>query len=179
MKGIVFTEFMEMVEDKFSPELLDTIITESDLPSGGVYTAVGTYSHTEVVSLVSNLSKRSGIPVPDLLRAFGKHLFVRFLALYPQFFEGIESSFAFMRKVDDYIHVEVRKLYPDAELPRIFCEAPNPQTLIVLYQSVRPMADLAEGLISGCTEHFNDCSSTLREDVQPGTMARFTLTARQ
>jgi len=41
MKGIVFTEFLEMVENKFSPELADRIIEGAEVPSGGVYTAVG------------------------------------------------------------------------------------------------------------------------------------------
>ena len=41
MKGIIFTEFIEMVEDKFGFEVADNIITNSNLPSGGAYTAVG------------------------------------------------------------------------------------------------------------------------------------------
>jgi len=43
MKGIIFTEFLEMVEDRFSPEIADRIIEAADLPSGGAYTAIGTY----------------------------------------------------------------------------------------------------------------------------------------
>ncbi|MBT8311465.1 MAG: hypothetical protein HKP23_01335, partial [Flavobacteriaceae bacterium] len=39
MKGIVFTEFLEMVEDKFGLEVVDTIIEKAELPSEGVYTA--------------------------------------------------------------------------------------------------------------------------------------------
>ena len=53
MKGIVFTEFLEMVEDRFSLDMVDDLIDDCDLPSGGVYTAVGTYSHEEIVALVS------------------------------------------------------------------------------------------------------------------------------
>ena len=45
MKGIVFTEFLEMVEDKFSADMVDDIIDDCDLASGGAYTAVGTYPH--------------------------------------------------------------------------------------------------------------------------------------
>ncbi len=53
MKGMVFTEFLEMVEDRFSPEIADRIITASDLRSGGAYTAVGTYEHSEMIQLVT------------------------------------------------------------------------------------------------------------------------------
>ena len=56
MKGIVFKEFIDMVEATFGEEMLDTVIENSDLPSGGVYTSVGTYPHTELVAMVVTLS---------------------------------------------------------------------------------------------------------------------------
>ena len=39
MKGIIFTEFLDMVEKKFSIETVDHIIEVSNLSSGGSYTA--------------------------------------------------------------------------------------------------------------------------------------------
>ncbi len=56
MKGIVFTEFIEMVESKFGFDMMDDIIESANLPSGGIYTAVGTYDHTEMVQLVIEIS---------------------------------------------------------------------------------------------------------------------------
>ena len=84
MKGIVFTEFLEMVEGKFSPELADRIVDAAGLASGGVYTTVGTYNHVEMIKLVSCLSKETGIDTPDLMRVFGEYLFGRFYVLYPK-----------------------------------------------------------------------------------------------
>ncbi len=57
MKGIVFTEFLEMVEESFGFELADRIVVDSKLPSGAVYTAVGTYSHGEMLDLIHKLSE--------------------------------------------------------------------------------------------------------------------------
>ena len=45
MKGLVFTEFLELVDEQFSFETCEQIIEMSDLPSGGIYTSVGTTSH--------------------------------------------------------------------------------------------------------------------------------------
>ena len=53
MKGIVFTEFLEMVETKFGLETVDNIIENSDLKSEGIYTSVGTYDFNEMVTPVS------------------------------------------------------------------------------------------------------------------------------
>ena len=63
MKGIVFTEFLEMVENTFGLETVDYIIYKSDLKSEGAYTSVGTYDFFEMLSLISNLSEKVNIPV--------------------------------------------------------------------------------------------------------------------
>ncbi|WP_414475075.1 heme NO-binding domain-containing protein [Microvirga sp. M2] len=180
MKGIVFTEFLEMVEKKFSPELADSIIEEAELPSGGAYTSVGTYDHREMVQLVSCLSKETGISTADLLRSFGIYMFGRFYVLFPQYFDGIDTSFRFLEKIENYIHVEVRKLYPDAELPSFECDTSQPGCLRLTYRSTRPFASLAEGLIRGCVAHFGEDADVEVEDLSNGAgiMARFLISRR-
>lgn len=177
MKGIVFTTFIEMVESKFSLEIADKIIVEADLPSGGSYTSVGTYDHGEIIQLVIKLHEQTGIPVADLVRTFGEYMFGQLVEMYPQFVEMNTTVFDFLRKVDSYIHVEVRKLYPDAELPGFEYETPEPGTLKMFYRSSRPFADLAEGLISGCIGHYGEHIKVMREDISDGagTGACFTL----
>ncbi|MGE9293383.1 MAG: heme NO-binding domain-containing protein [Puniceicoccales bacterium] len=165
MKGIVFTEFLEMVEDRFGMDMADKILDEADLPmSRGAYTAVGTYPHSEMVSLVTHLSAESQVPVPDLLKVYGEHLFGRFHTLYPSFFEGVDNAFDFLASIHDVIHVEVKMLYPDAELPKFVCARPSPNVLTMHYISSRQMQDFAEGLISGCLKHFDEAITI---EVQP------------
>jgi len=78
MKGIVFTEFLDMVEKKFGYEVVDQIIGDSNLNSKGVYTSVGTYPHSEVVQLLMNLSDKVKIDPRILRKEFGKYLFDTF-----------------------------------------------------------------------------------------------------
>ena len=178
MRGIVFTEFLDLVEDKFSAEMVDTIIESSDLPSNGTYTSLGTYDHEEMIQLVSNLSKETDIPIPALIHTFGEHLFTQFNTGFPVFFEGITHAFDFLKNLEDYIHVEVRKLYPDAELPRFEYQTPSDDQLVMIYTSSRPFGDLAEGLISGCIKHFGKPIDLKRENLEANgiTKIRFTLT---
>ena len=177
MKGIVFTELIEMVESDLGIEIADRMIRDADTTNDGAYTAVGTYDHAELIRLVISLSHETEIPVPDLVRAFGKHLFRRFSELYPQFFAGCESSMDFLPMVESYIHVEVRKLYPDAELPTFESEYQD-DVLRMTYRSKRPFADLAEGLIQACVDHFHDEIVVRRDDLgeKDGTNACFILT---
>ena len=153
MKGMVFTEFLEMVEAKFSADMVDDIISDSDLPNGGAYTSVGTYDHSELVQMVVALSNRTNIPAPTLVQVFGEHLFGRFHVLYPKFFVGTTSALDFLEGIETVIHTEVRKLYPDAQLPQFDCTR-SADGLQMLYSSPRHFGDLAEGLIKGAVAHF-------------------------
>lgn len=156
MKGIVFTEFIEMVEQTFGYEMVDDLIESNDLPSGGSYTTIGTYEHGEMISLVTTLSQRTKAPVPDLLFTFGKYIFQSFTKRYPEFLEASDSFFDFLESIEKYIHVEVRKLYPDAELPKFETSLLDEKTLEMNYFSERRMGDFAMGLIESSMEYFGE-----------------------
>jgi len=166
MKGIVFSEFMELVENTFGEDMLDDIIEdcESDLSTGGAYTSVGTYDHQELVQMVVALSKRSGVEVPALIKTFGGHLAVAFASKFPQFFEECNSSFEFFKKIDDHIHVEVHKLHPDAELPKFRYEQFSDSDFRLIYESNRHFADLAEGLLEGVAKYYQETIQIEKED---------------
>jgi hypothetical protein len=108
------------------------------------------------------------------------HLLERFASSFPAFFAH-DSVFDFLPRVDDTIHVEVRKLYPDAELPTFTCEQRAPGRLVMVYESQRAMADLAEGLIQGAVMHFHERVRIERDELTTAGMhrTRFTLTKLQ
>lgn len=164
MKGIVFVEFLTMVEQTFDANMVDDIIDDSNLESGGAYTSVGTYPHTEMLQMVGALSKRTDTPVPKLVYAFARYLFKRFTVLMPQFFEEPKDAFEFLGTVHDVIHVEVQKLYPDAKLPEFETIQNNDNEMVMIYKSRCPFADLAHGLIEGAIEYYKKDITVAVED---------------
>lgn len=174
MKGMVFTEFLEMVESRWSYGLVDRILEEARLPSGGAYTSVGTYDHAELWSLLSQLSRATHEPVPELLKAFGAWLMQRFEQTHPAFFAAA-GLFDFLASVDGVIHAEVRKLYPDAELPHVEVVERTPDRLLLVYRSPRHFGDLAEGLIAGAAQRYGEAVRIVRTTVPQaaGTQVRF------
>lgn len=169
MKGLIFTEFLSMVEEIHSLDMVDEIINNCDLPSGGAYTSVGTYDHTEIVSLVCELSRLSEVEVNDLLKAFGTYLFTSLSKTYPDFVSKADDPLQFLEEVETYIHKEVKKLYPEAELPTFYCSRPNSHDeLHMIYESMRHMEDVCEGLIIGCMKHFGQNFSLAREKLPDG-----------
>lgn len=156
MKGMIFTEFLDMVCQIFSPEMVEKIIDESHLPNQGAYTDVGTYDHQEMIRLITALSKETGISIPELQIIYGKHLFKKLFSRYPHIIKHSNNVFEFLNSVDGHIHVEVLKLYPEAELPRFQCEIISSDQMTMAYHSNHPFQDLAEGLIQGAADHFHE-----------------------
>ncbi|KAA3661430.1 MAG: hypothetical protein DWQ04_16520 [Chloroflexi bacterium] len=178
MKGVIFTEFLEMVEEAFAPEMVDQIIELSQLSSDGAYTSLGNYSHHEILQLVTHLSQQTDIPISELVKEFGKHLINRFAFAHPDFFTQAESTFAFMESVDRNVHIEVKKLYQNANPPSFEYSHPESGKLMMTYRSKRPFSDLAEGLILGAVEYFGENITVARQDiaVEQGAETQFTLT---
>ena len=154
MKGVVFTLFNELVETQFGLETWDHLLTTVNPASEGIYTAGETYPDEELLALVGALSDKTNIPAPDLVRAFGEYMFPKLAENYPVFLENESSLKSFLKTVHDVIHVEVRKLFPEAGLPTIEYEDPAENQLIMLYRSPRKMCHLSEGLINGAAKHF-------------------------
>lgn len=178
MKGIIFCEFLTMVEETYSLEMVDSLIGDGGgLKTGGAYTSVGSYDHQEMLELVQRLGKATGVQTSQLMRTFGEYLLSRFAVLYPAYFVAHDSTFTFLAGIDSQIHMEVKKLYPDARLPKFSYEFPSTDKMILTYESHRPMADLAEGLIQGCIRYFSEPITLSREDVSDfkGTCCRFLL----
>jgi hypothetical protein len=178
MKGIVFTEFLELVEDKFGFEMVDTIIANSNLPSNGAYTAVGTYSFSEMLSLLTNLNKATGIAVNDLLLVYGEHFFTVVEKSYPTFLIQYKDPIEMLSSIENHIHVEVRKIYPDAELPTFTVEEKTATTLVMIYKSSRAMSSFGKGLMNKTFEYFNQEATILVENLkEDGTEVKFSIAA--
>lgn len=170
MKGIVFTEFLEMVEKEFGIDTVDDIIDASNLDSGGSYTSVATYPVEELLSLTEALSQLTQTPVNRLVHSFGQYLANSFVEKFPSFFEEQKTTLEFLKRVDQHIHVEVKKLYPEAELPKFTHQQKDQHTLLLHYQSTRNLPDLAHGLIEGSSLYYKeniDIQRTTDNSVSP------------
>lgn len=176
MKGIVFTEFLDLVEDKFGLEVLDKIITQSNLESGGVYTSVGTYSFSEMLQLLQHLSAHTNISIDDLLLVYAEHFFGVIEESYPGLLATYKDPIEMLSSIENHIHVEVRKIYPDAELPTFEVIERTDDTLIMVYKSSRAMHHFGLGLMNKTFEHFNSKASIVLEKLkEDGTEVKFVI----
>lgn len=154
MQGIVFSYLADMVIEQFGMAFWNNLLAHVKPLSEGVYTTNAQYQDEEIFLLVNELSRQALIPVPDLLRAFGAFLFPKLLKHMP--IDYANHTFAdFLLEVDQVIHREVARLYPNVYLPTLIFERLTPNSMSMLYQSKRKLCYLAEGLLDGAAKHFD------------------------
>ncbi|RED46727.1 heme-NO-binding protein [Winogradskyella eximia] len=176
MKGIVFTEFLELVEDKFGLEMVDRIISSSELASDGIYTSVGTYSFSEMLQLLQHLSENTGISIDNLLLVYAEHFFSVIEKSYPGLLATYKDPIEMISSIENHIHVEVRKIYPDAELPTFEVIEKTKDHLVMDYTSSRAMHHFGLGLMNKTFEHFNSTATIELEKIkEDGTQVRFVI----
>jgi hypothetical protein len=154
MKGLIFIELLKMAELAFGEDQVDNILDSITLPSGASYTAVGYYDCSELIILVDAFSRLSDVSKPDLERQFGHWVMNAFKAGYPDFFDKHHNALDMLEAIENDIHVEVRKLYPDAELPSFKAIRSGDAALDLEYISKNPLVRFCQGLIEGCFEQY-------------------------
>ena len=174
MKGLVIVEYLKFLEAEYDYSLVDKVIESSNLPDGGAFTTVGSYHYSQMFNLVSNTSRITERTIDNLFFEFGKFIFQAFVMGHSQFFSSANSSFDVFRSLDSYIHPEVLKLYPDAELPKFKVEREDAHEMIFLYESTRKMSSLAAGLIDACMLHYEENGTVDKHNIdKDGEIVRF------
>lgn len=174
MKGIIFSELLEMTEEVFGFEVLEKVV--SSLPHRGIYVAGGYYPHAELIHILSVLAKEVASSPEKLMHDHGKRLFGILIGQSPHFADGQTNSLDLIASVDEVIHVEVKKLYPEAVLPRLEVVLRSAKQLKLDYTSPHQMEHFALGLMRGCAAHFGDELSITHELIDSQDhKVRFTL----
>lgn len=135
MRGVVFTEMIEFVESALGFEIADQMIEKAHLDNDGAYSQGGNYPFEDMVKMLTALSQITGKSPSELLFIFGQHLFAVLVKLYGRDIKNAGSALEFIDSVENYVHVEVKKLYPDADLPKFITEEKDDNYLILIYES--------------------------------------------
>lgn len=178
MKGIVFTELVEFVEDQFGYKTADDMLEASMLDHKGAYTQGGNYPYEELVAILTRLSEHVDLSVETLIEVYARHLFSRIVMLYPKITDGFHSVLEFISVVDTFIHPEVKKLYPEAELPTFHLISLDKKCLVIDYHSSKPLYPMAVGLMLGASDYFKQSINIDYKINQTSneSNARFTVT---
>jgi len=161
MKGVLFTEFQNLIEAEFGLEVLDHVIDKAspELSTNGAYTSVGTYPHTELLAQLDALVSLVDAELDAMLLAYAYRLMDSFEASYPQFFESHTDLFSFLLKVESQMHAGVRKLYPEANPPTLEVEKKSDESLSLTYRSHRPLSVVVVPLLKAAARRYETAIS--------------------
>ncbi|MFK7873215.1 MAG: heme NO-binding domain-containing protein [Oligoflexales bacterium] len=156
MKGMVFNLLEDFVVENFGQDVFEDIYSSTSLQTTDPFVGPATYPDADFLSLVGTTCQKLNIPLDQAVRGFGKYCFPKLVAIEPSFVNNPQSAKEFLKTVHDIIHVEVKKLHPDAELPSFEYRDTDPQKLEMIYSSPKNLCLFAEGLIEGCAEHYKE-----------------------
>lgn len=177
MKGIIFNLLEQVVTDEYGSDAWDDLLTATGVD--GVYTSLGNYADDELIALVGAASEKLGRPADELVRWFGSTAIELLFAQHPAFFDAHHATQPFLLTLNDIIHAEVRKLYPDALVPTFDFLTTQDGHFALGYQSPRQLCSLAEGFVEGAAHHYGESvvidqpSCTKRGDEQCVIVCRF------
>ncbi|QDV09474.1 Heme NO binding protein [Planctomycetes bacterium Poly30] len=156
MKGIIFKHFESFVVDNFGEATFEDLLDATELATEGPFVGPMTYPDEDLFALVGTAIAKLGISLNDALHAFGVYLFGKLAAQVPMFVDREAGLKSFLLTIHSVIHVEVRKLFPDAETPRFDYVDVSPSSLVIHYMSSRRLCPLFRGLIDGAAAHFEE-----------------------
>jgi hypothetical protein len=168
MKGIIFTVFIDMLEEDFGLATADSVLSSASIPAERAYTAVGNYPAEEMFALLGQTAALTGKPVEGLVDRYCVFLLKALLSRHGALIGNLSGTFALLESLNNHIHVQVKKLYPDAELPHFTAQRINEHRMELLYASPRKMELVASGLIKAAAQHFNETVHIEMEHVENG-----------
>jgi hypothetical protein len=154
MKGFIFTNFLEFTEKKHGLKMVDEMITESNLPSEGIYSAFNSYDFNELVILLTYLSQKTNTKPEVILEELGKFILPYLICKHSYITEKYTKPLDFLAGIQNHIHIEVKKLYNDADLPTFSVENRTDNKLTLIYKSSRGLTYFAIGMIKASFKHF-------------------------
>lgn len=154
MKGIIFNVTEKAVTELLGEDAWDDLLDDAGLM--GDYTALGTYPDEELLALISAAAVKTGHDPADVQRLVGRQVLPHLVASIEDFLDPDLDVFEFLASIHSIIHVEVKKLDPNAQPPDVIPKRISDDELQLTYRSERGLSPLAEGLVLGAGDYYND-----------------------
>jgi predicted hydrocarbon binding protein len=154
MRGIVVTGLEDYICSKYGLSQWHTAIDVCLDKDQQVITAAEYYDDETVLKIITVLTEQLEVPVTDFITDFGKHLFKTLKNYYSFLLEDIDSFNTLLMSLDQVIHANVKKVHPDAQVPKFTIES-HTKGWTVKYESERKLCYLAIGLLHGAADFYD------------------------
>lgn len=154
MKGVIFNVAAEAIIAFGGEDLWDELLAAAGLD--GAYTSLGSYDDGELGALVAAAADKLGLSIEETTEFIGERVFPGLAGRHKNLVAEHDDTVSLLCALNDVIHPEVLKLYPDASVPDFTTLERDGKHLKLLYRSARNMPALAAGLIRGAANLFDE-----------------------
>lgn len=160
MYGLVNRALEELIRHEHGDALWEQIKTHAGVDVE-VFIRMDAYPDELTYRLVGAASSLLGVPVPDLLRAFGRHwTLYTGREGYGALLDSAGSTLQEVLAHLDDLHVRVGLMYPQLRPPSFYCTDVSPDGLVLHYVSSREgLAPMVVGLLEGLGQRFGQVLS--------------------
>ena len=166
MKGVVFNVVQEVVEEQLGADAWDDAIDRAGVD--GAYTSLGSYPESDLDQLAVSVGEAAHLSRDEVLVFAGHHGFSHLAERHTDLVDAFAGWQDVVKHLDDIIHPEVEKIYPGADAPSFVILTSTDTALTMVYSSKRQLCPLAEGLLLGLGDWFQqplDVVRTVRNAV--------------
>jgi hypothetical protein len=155
VNGTILIGLGRYVEAKLGPGAWERLLTDGGI-GPRLYVPLEDYPDQEAVALVTAAAQRTAVPVPALLEDFGAFLVPGLLKMYGFLIDPGWATLDVIANAERTIHEVIRRSNRKANPPRLKCERPRPEEVVVIYASPRRMCGVAKGIAKGIADHYHE-----------------------
>ena len=155
MKGHIFNLLERFIVETAGAGACEKILDSCEFEGNGVFVRPGNYPDSDLVELVNETVDQLGLTVEQAHLAFGEWIFPHLAKLVPSEMVDVGHPKKFLMTLNEIHEVELKKLWPDAEPPKFYCEDMGPDSMTFTYDSPRQMFDLVDGVLKSVAKYYS------------------------
>ena len=171
MKGEIFNILEDFIVDNWGRDTFEEIFEEvhDKLITKEPFVGPGTYPDSDFMAIVAQAVAKLGVTLEQAVHAFGVYTFPKLAEKMPDYVAPYKHPKDFLLTLHDVIHVEVKKLYPDAETPSFEYRDEKENELVMIYHSKRKLYNFVEGMFESVGSYYNTPIQYERKLCNEGT----------
>lgn len=155
MHGVLLCELRSFAVDAVGADGWAAILRDTGLDHRD-YRPAGAYPDEELAAIARAVADRAGVPLQDLLEAFGRFIVPDLLAGHASLVAPGWRTLDLLEHVEDSVHAVVRRDDPQARPPRLRSRRTAPNEVRIVYASRRALCSVARGIVHGVAGHYGD-----------------------
>ena len=153
MHGSLLYGFKQYLLKRHGTDAWNSVVKSAG--ADGWYLSTKSYPDAELTKLIEAAATFHGVPVPDLLEAFGEGLVPTLLSLYGALVQPSWRTLDLLVHAESVIHRPLRRSDPQAAPPRLVARRLTEQEVRIEYSSARRLCS-AIGICRGVAAHYRE-----------------------